>query len=105
MEDCKNHSWLGTAKLSFELEVCRIEETEDNAVKESDHEESPKTDKLQGNYSLSSLTEKEKEQILQLSKQETLEKGIKYALRHMIKRCKEAGGGGNDINSPWEDFI
>ena len=40
---------------------------------------------------LSSLTEKEKEQILELSKQDTLEEGINYALRHMVKRCKEAG--------------
>ena len=75
-----------------DTEVVRIEEIKENAVEDkSDHEESPKTDKSQGNYSLSSLTEKEKEQILQLSKQETLEEGIAYALRHMIKRCEEAG--------------
>ena len=58
---------------------------------QSDYEESPKKDKLQGNYSLDSLAEKEKKKILELSKQETLEEGINYALRHMVKRCKEAG--------------
>ena len=63
-----------------------------NTVEEqTDCEESPKNDKLQGNYSLSSLTEKEKKEILELSNQETLEEGINYALRHMVKRCKEAG--------------
>ena len=60
---------------------------------QTDHEESPKNDKSQGNYSLSSLAEKEKEQILELSNQDTLEEGINYALRHMVKRCKEAGIG------------
>ena len=43
------------------------------------------------NYSITSLTEKEKEQILKLSKQNTLEEGIKYELRHMVNRCKEDG--------------
>ena len=46
---------------------------------------------MQGNYFLFTLTEKEKKQILELSNQETLEQGINYALRHMVKRCKEAG--------------
>ena len=75
-----------------DTELHRNDQTKRNAMEDkSDHEESPKTDKSQGNYSLSSLTEKEKEQILQLSKQETLEEGIAYALKHMTKRCNEAG--------------
>ena len=76
-----------------DTELHRNDETKGNALEDkSGHEESPKTDKLLGNYSLSSLTEQEKEQILQLSKQETLEEGIAYALRHMMtKICKEAG--------------
>ena len=74
------------------MELHRNDQTKGNAVEDkSDHEESPKTDKQQGHYSLHSLIEKEKEQILQFSKQETLEEGIAYALRHMTKRCTEAG--------------
>ena len=62
-----------------------------NVENQTENEESPKTDKLQGIFSISPLTEKKKEQILELSKQDTLEEGINYALRHMVKRCKEAG--------------
>ena len=69
-----------------DTELRRNDQTKGNTVQDkSDHEESPKTDKSPGNYSLSSLTEKLKEKILQLSKQETLEEGIPYALRHMTK--------------------
>ena len=46
---------------------------------------------MPANNSITSLTEEEKEQILKLSRQNTLEEGINYALRHMEKRCKEAG--------------
>ena len=60
---------------------------------QNDREESQKLTNHNGNYSLSSLTEKEKKQILELSNQDTLEEGINYALRHMVKRCKEAGIG------------
>ena len=35
-----------------DTEVCRIQETEENAVKESDHEESPNTEKSPDNYSI-----------------------------------------------------
>ena len=37
------------------------------------------------------LSEEEKEQILNLSKKNTLEEAISYTLRHMERRCEEAG--------------
>ena len=46
---------------------------------------------VNNNISLTPLTEKQKDQISEFLKQETLEEGIAYALRHMIKRCEGAG--------------
>ena len=40
---------------------------------------------------LAPITEKEKDQILELLKHESLEEGVIVALRHMNKRCEEAG--------------
>ena len=82
-----------------EIEDPIIEEAEVIVGNQTGYEESPQIDKLPDNYSISSLTKKEKEQILKLSKQNTLEEGIKYALRHMVNRYKEAGEE-NAINSP-----
>ena len=49
-----------------DTKVGTIEAAEENNVEsQTDHEESSKTDKSQRNYSLSSLTDKEKEQILE----------------------------------------
>ena len=75
-----------------EIEVSTVEETEENNYEEQKaFEESSTNEKSPANNSITSLTEKEKEQILQLSKQNTLEEGINYTLRHMKKRYEEAG--------------
>ena len=74
-----------------EIDICTIEETEVIVDNQTEYEVLQKIDKSPDNYSMTSLMKKEKEQMLKLSKQNKLEEGIKYALRRMVNRCKEAG--------------
>ena len=75
-----------------EIDVSTVGGIEENDDEEQDYvKESSTNEKSPANKSNMLLSEEEKEQILNLSKQNTLEEAISYTLRHMERRCEEAG--------------